>query len=140
MSEFPYWADNWFATSQVKKNFAHLRQRVAQSGVEHSADLRCVLESIDQLETDIGRTLLKLHALVDLLVEKQLVDIAELAAKAVELDTLDGQADGVLHPAIFRTDAEQRRSTSTAVYLQRLEKQTVSPKEFLADLETREPS
>jgi hypothetical protein len=137
MAEFPYWADNWFATHQIKKNFANLRQRVTESRADSVADLRSVLESVDQLETDIGRTLLKLHALVDVLVEKGIVQNEELAAKARELDTLDGQQDGILHPAIFRTNAEQQKTPSTRVYLQRLEQQTVSPKEFLSQLESQ---
>jgi hypothetical protein len=62
----------------------------------------------------------------------------ELAAKARELDGLDGETDGVLHPAVFRTEAEQRRTLSPRAYLIAMEKQATSPKEFLANLEAED--
>ena len=135
MIEYPYWADNWFATYQIKKNFASLRKQVTETRKDSADDVRNLLEAVDQLEIDIGRTLLKVHSLVDVLVEKGILSSEELAVKARELDMLDGQQNGILHPAIFRPDVEQQRTPSTRIYLQRLEQHAVSPKEFLAQLE-----
>ncbi len=86
----------------------------------------------------MGRVLLKLHALVEVLEQKGLVAADELLAKARELDAADGEQDGVLNPALFRTEEEQRRHVSPRAYLIELEKNAVSPKEFLANLEDRD--
>jgi hypothetical protein len=138
MAKFPYWADNWFATQEIERQFSHLRSQVQKVGSEAAVDLRSVLASIDQCEVDLGRALLKLHALVDVLVDKGLVTADELAAKAQELDELDGESDGILHPTVFRTEEERARTPSPRAFLIALEKRTVSPKAFLAQLERGE--
>jgi hypothetical protein len=65
MAEFPYWTDNWFATRAIKKKFDHLKEQVHDARAESVGDLRSIFSAIDQLEVDIGRTLLKLHAIAD---------------------------------------------------------------------------
>jgi hypothetical protein len=139
MARFPYWADNWFATREIRKQFSHLREQVHKVDSEAAVDLRSVLASIDQCEVDLGRALLKLHAVVDVLIDKGLVTADELAAKAQELDAMDGETDGILHPAIFRTAEERERTPSPRAFLIALEKQPTNPKAFLAQLERGEP-
>ena len=138
MAEFPYWADNWFATREIKRQFGSLKDQVRDASVESAADLRTLLSAIDQVETDVGRALLKIHAIAEVLVEKGLVTSEDLAAKAQELDGLDGETDGVLHPSVFRTEAEQQRTLSPRAYLIAMEKEAVTPKEFLANLEAED--
>jgi len=138
MSQYPYWADNWFATREIKRQFDRLKGQLRDARSDSAADLRSVLAAIDQLEVDVGRVLLKLHAVVDVLVDKGLVAADQLAAKAQELDGMDGQSDGILHPSLFRTPEEQARAPSPRAFLIALEKQTESPKEFLAQLEQDE--
>ncbi len=138
MDNFPYWADNWFATHEIKKRFDRLKKQVRDARTDSVGDLRSVLAAIDQLEVDIGRTLLKLHAVSDVLVEKGLVTSEELAEKARELDSLDGQSDGILSPSLFRTEEEQKRAPSPRAFLIELEVKTPSPKDFLAQLEDKD--
>jgi len=138
MSDIPYWTDNWFATHEIKKNFSRLKQQVRDARQDSASDLRTVLAGIDQLEVDVGRTLLKLHAIVDVLNEKGIVTTEELASRARDLDAMDGAPDGILHPSLFRTAEERNRTPSPRAFLIELEKQTTSPKEFLAQLEKKD--
>lgn len=138
MTEFPYWAENWFATHEIKDRFGRLRQQVREAREESANDLRSILSAIDQLEVDVGRALLKVQAIVDVLEQKGLVTTEELASKAHELDALDGEMDGILHPSVFRTDEERARTPSPRAFLIAMEKETTTPKEFLAGLEKRD--
>ena len=130
-----YWSENWFAHHVIKKNFSRLREEVSEARFESADDLRYVLSIIHQLETDLGRALLKVHSIADLLVDKGLVTNEELAGKAAELDAMDGNTDGMLHPMVFRTDQEHEETPSTRAYLIWAEKSVIAPDEFLADLE-----
>ena len=130
-----YWSENWFTHPVIKKNFHRLREEVSEARFESAEDLRYVLSIIHQFEKDLGRTLLKLQAVVDILVEKGIVNEEELAAKAQEVDSLDGESDGILHPSIFRTQQEHESVPSARAYLIGLEKDAVTPREFLASLE-----
>ena len=135
MADFPYWADNWFATREIKKNFARLKDQVRDARRESAHDLRSIMSAIDQLEVDVGRALLKLHAIVEVLESKGILTTEELAAKAGELDAMDGNSDGILHPSLFRTQEERDRTPSPRAFLIQLEKESVTPSEFLAELE-----
>ena len=69
-----YWDErNWFTDAEIKKQFDFIRNQAVQVGDERSANLRYLLSSIDQLERDIGRGLLKVHAIVDVLIENCLL-------------------------------------------------------------------
>ncbi len=114
MAELPYWAQNWFATHEIKNRFQRLKHQVQDAREESASDLRSILSVIDQLEVDVGRALLKVQAIVDVLEQKGVVTTEELAAKANDLDALDGEMDGILHPAVFRTKQEQARTPSKA--------------------------
>ena len=138
MAHKVYWSDNWFRAHHIDKQVERLKKKVLDAREDSGADLRNILAAIDQLEVDIGRTLLKVQAIVHVLEEKGLVTTDELAAKAAELDEMDGKADGILHPAVFRTEEEHQRAPSPRAFLIALEKDTISPREFLADLEQRD--
>jgi hypothetical protein len=118
---------------------ADVRKSLLDARRESGHDLRTVFSAIDQLEVDIGRVLLKVHSLVEILQEKGVVTRDELTAKARTLDELDGHADGVLHPMVFRTEEEKNASLSARAFLVELEKENIpSPKEFLAQLERQD--
>lgn len=140
MSHKVYWSDNWFRAHHIDKQIDRLKHKVLDARDDAGADLRSILAAIDQLEVDIGRTLLKVQAIVAVLEEKGLVATDELASKAAELDAIDGKQDGILHPAVFRTEEEQQRAPSPRAFLIALEKETVSPREFLAELEQQDQS
>ena len=138
MTELPYWAQNWFATHEIKNRFQKLKHQVQDAREESASDLRSILSVIDQLEVDVGRALLKVQAIVDVLEQKGVVTTEELAAKANDLDALDGEMDGILHPSVFRTKQEQARTPSPRAFLIAMEKETSTPKEFLARLEQKD--
>ena len=135
-----YWDErNWFTDAEIKKQFDFIRNQAVQVGDERSANLRYLLSSIDQLERDIGRGLLKVHAIVDVLIEKGIVTDEELADRATVLDQLDGERDGALNPSVFRTEIERTNTPPPRVFMAQLE--TGDPlqttEEFLADLESQ---
>ncbi len=140
MDHNSYWVDDHFSTREVFKRLDQLKTRAGDVQTESGADLRSILLMIDQLETDIGRALLKLHAVCDMLLQKGLLTAEDLMEKAVELDASDGQEDGVLHPSLFRTPEEHNTTLSPRMFLIELEKSpsVKSPKEFLSELETGE--
>lgn len=138
MSDFS-WSESW-RIQKLRDDVERLRTRVKSDSFSSAEDLRSVLASIDQLEVDLGRSLLKIHTLSEVLQAKGIVTAEELAAKSAELDALDGHADGGLHPSLFRTDEECRRTPSPRAFLVALEKEDlrVNPKDFLRQLEERE--
>lgn len=113
----------------------HQVRRLKEARVGDGNDLRYIYDMLDQLEVDIGRSLLLLHSLAEVCVAKGLVTHEELNEEAERLDRLDGNLDGTLDVALFRTPQERQRTPSTKAMLHQLEKGHVSPQEFLADLE-----
>ncbi|MCA9069669.1 MAG: hypothetical protein KDA84_12130 [Planctomycetaceae bacterium] len=138
MSSEPYWNENFFANAQIHRRFKRLRETVREAQFESASDLRTLMTAIEQVEIDVGRALLKLHALAEVLEEKGVINSDELAQKADELDGLDGREDGVLHPVLFRTEEEQNRLLSPRAFLLAAEKTVETPTEFLARLEQSE--
>ena len=138
MSHEPYWSHNYFALGQVRGQFDRLKNAVREAQFESASDLRTIFAAIEQVEVDVGRALLKLHALMEVLEEKGLINGDELAQKAEELDGMDGNQDGALHPVIFRTEEEQNRLLSPRAFLLAAEKVVETPMEFLARLEKEE--
>lgn len=127
-----------FSAHGLRKSIDKLRTQIDASRQTSGRSRRTLHATIDQLEVDIGRTLLKVHAITELLIDKGVVSAEELAAKAKEIDALDGAVDGALHPALFRTDAENEAIEPD--FLTSLEKQDLNtnPKDFLAQLEKEE--
>lgn len=136
MNENHYWSEDHFSRHRIHERFHSLRDEVRQARMDSGADMRTVYSLLDQLETDIGRVILKVHAISDVLLEKGLVTTDELSAKAHDLDMLDGHSDGKIHPSVFRTEREQNQILSPRAFLLNLEKEdVVTPKGFLAQLE-----
>lgn len=135
MSTEPYWNENFFANAQIHRQFKRLRETVREAQFESASDLRTIFAAIEQVEVDVGRALLKVHALTEVLEEKGIVTSEELAQKADALDGLDGRDDGVLHPVLFRTEEERNRLLSPRAFLLAAEKTVETPTEFLARLE-----
>ena len=136
MNDNHYWSEDHFSRHRIHERFHSLRDEVRQARMDSGADMRTVYSLLDQLETDIGRVILKVHAISDVLLEKGVVTTEELSAKARDLDLLDGHSDGKIHPAVFRTEKEQNQILSPRAFLLGLEKEdVVTPKGFLAKLE-----
>jgi hypothetical protein len=131
------WFD-WTPQFVLAQRIRDLREKVNEARADSVGDLRSILSAIDQLEVDIGRVLLRVHALADVLIEKGLISAEEMSAKAREIDGLDGEMDGTLHPSLFRTPEERDRAYSPRAFLAALEKETTSPKAFLRELEARD--
>ena len=139
MNDNHYWSEDHFSRHRIHERFHSLRDEVRQARMDSGADMRTVYSLLDQLETDIGRVILKVHAISDVLLDKGLVTTEELSAKARDLDLLDGQSDGKIHPSVFRTEQEQNKILSPRAFLLNLEKEdVVTPKGFLAQLEEEE--
>ena len=139
MNDKHYWSEDHFARHRISEGFRKIRDEVRQTRMDNGADMRTVYSLLDQLETDIGRVLLKVHAISDVLLEKGVLNSAELAAKAKDLDLLDGESDGKIHPSVFRTEQEQDCILSPRAFLLHLEKEdVVTPRGFLAQLEEDE--
>lgn len=130
-----YYSDDWLSRQAIYDRLDKLKEQIASSRQSTGQARRSQLDTLHQLEVDIGRTLLKVHAITELLVEKGVVSQQELAAKANELDGLDGARNGMLHPSLFRTDAENEAIEPD--FLTALERKdlTSDPKDFLARLE-----
>ena len=65
-----------------------------------SQDLKVesVQQRLDETERQLGRTMLAVEALFEILVEKGLVTTAELFARIDEIDLRDGKMDGKISP------------------------------------------
>lgn len=86
-----------------------------------------LIDRIDQLEDDLGRTLLLVQTLAELCVAKGLLTREEIAKMADRVDRADGVKDGRLDPEMLRPKrtAEEER------------KAEVSPEEHHRNLEER---
>ncbi len=59
-------------------------------------------ERMSQLEDDLARTHLLIHALVEACVDKGILTREQITRACTRLDLLDGVADGKLDPAVIR--------------------------------------
>jgi hypothetical protein len=112
------------------------RMRSMRSSSARSAgDAR---ERVEELEDDLGRLTLLVHALAEACVRKGVLSRDEIAAVADDIDLLDGCADGKLAPSSLRDPDSRRESRpqSPEEHLRQLEKRDPqSPGEFLSNLE-----
>jgi hypothetical protein len=106
--------------------------------VQSGASRAKLLDRVDELEDDLCRMSLLVHALTEACIKKGVLTREEISAMAQQVDLLDGQADGKLDPAALDSSREPRaeRHRTPGEHLQQLEKQgQQTPREFLADLE-----
>jgi hypothetical protein len=117
--------------NRLDERLRHRRMSEARSGAEQR-------RRIDELEDDLGRLTLLVHALAEACVRKGMLTRPEIAALVDELDLLDGRADGKLDlPAPGEPgEARPQRPATPEGYLHELEKgDAQTPDEFLADLQ-----
>jgi len=63
-------------------------------------------ERLEQLEDDLARTHLLIHALVEACLSKGVLTREQISEACARLDLLDGVADGKLDPAVLRPKKE----------------------------------
>jgi multidrug resistance efflux pump len=134
--EDTFWPNTHQQIRDLRNKISDVRRRASER--DHGA-----YAAIEQLETDVGRALLRLHSVIAVLMEKGVISQEEIETKSRELDSLDGEIDGALHPSYFRTAAENNRQLTTGEFLQKLQSANIeSPKhetkQFLARLEGQE--
>ena len=116
---------HWGAYS-VSKYFANEHRKLIDERMrrwrERANDPRIALvDRVRDLEDDLGRALLLLHALTETCLRAGVMSSEQLAAIASELDKADGLADGKLDPASLRPQSEPAQQLSPEEYLRRLE-------------------
>jgi len=104
------------------------RQRMARKGRRMADGQQAVEGRLDEVEVDLGRTLMLTMAVNQILVRKGFLTPAEIARVAGDLDMADGIADGKLDPAVVRP--HESASPSSAA----------TPEEFLRRLERKDTS
>ncbi len=110
----------------ISKYFAKEHRKVIDQRMrrwrERANDPRIALvDRVRDLEDDLGRALLLLHALTETCIRAGVMTPEQLAEIAAELDSSDGVADGKLDPAALRPEREQSPEVSPEEYLRRLE-------------------
>jgi hypothetical protein len=124
------------------REFDALNARLERMRRSASATRIQANDRIADLEDDLARTTLLVHALAEVCVRKGLLTREEIAEIAEQIDLLDGQVDGKLDPATQRPPEDPDaapRQIGPHEYLGKLERNdsgAVSPREFLEDLET----
>jgi hypothetical protein len=93
-------AGSWDFLRNSKKLDAKLRA-VRHSGFSPERELR---DRVEELEDDLGRALLLLHAVCEASLSKGLFTQSELDRFIEAIDVSDGRADGKLDPATQRPD------------------------------------
>jgi hypothetical protein len=112
-----YAISNYFA-----KEHGELIDRRMRRWRERANDPRIALvDRVRDLEDDLGRALLLLHALTETCLRAGVMSPEQLSQIAAELDKSDGVEDGRLDPATLRPEQDTPPDTSTEEYLRRLE-------------------
>jgi hypothetical protein len=125
---------DYYTAKELDRIDDHLRR--IRSSTARSAG--AVHDRTEELEDDLGRLTLLVHALAEACVRKGVLSREEISAMASEIDLLDGCADGKLAPSTFRDPDQQRekRPPSPEEHLRRLERRDhQGPGEFLSNLE-----
>jgi hypothetical protein len=134
MSWTRYFLHDYFTAKELDRIDHNLR-RLRSSRARSDSELR---DRIDELEDDLARLTLLVHAMAETCVRKGLLSRKEISRMADELDLLDGCADGKLDPGALPGARRRERTgpVSPEEHLRNLEKREPrSPGEFLSDLE-----
>ena len=102
------------------------RHRVERKARRAGAEQQMVEARLDEVEADLGRTLLLTMSVNHLLMRHGVLTAAELDEVARDVDLADGVADGKLNPAVVRPRAATPSSADT-------------PEDFLRQLEREGP-
>jgi hypothetical protein len=126
-----YLLHDYYTAKELDRIDDHMR-RIRSSSTRSAGDAR---ERIEELEDDLGRLTLLVHAMAEACVRKGVLSRDEIMAVADEIDLLDGTADGKLAVR----DPDQQRETGPQrpeEHLRQLEKREhQTPGEFLSNLE-----
>jgi hypothetical protein len=98
------------------------RQRMQRKARRAGAEQEMTEARLDEVEADLGRTVLLAMTVNHLLQQKGVLTEAEIDWVAREVDVLDGIADGKLNPAVVRPKTAAKPMAKT-------------PEEFLRQLE-----
>ncbi|HYW79607.1 MAG TPA: hypothetical protein VE890_08520 [Thermoguttaceae bacterium] len=82
---------------------SRLRHRDADAHTSENTAAR-----VEQLEGDLARAVLLIHALTEACLERGVFTREEIAQAAAEIDLLDGVADGKLDPATVRPKEKRK--------------------------------
>jgi hypothetical protein len=120
MSWTRYLFHDYFTAKELNRidAAAERRRRITSS---ERTDLRRLCS---ELEDDLGRLALLVHALAEVCVRKGVLTREEITAMMAEVDMLDGVADGKLDPNALRPKDERP-------------KRPARPEDFFRDLESR---
>ena len=131
------WTRYMFHDFYTAKEFNRMDDRLRRMRMQSGASRANLLDRVDELEDDLCRMSLILHAVVEASVNKGVLTREEISDMVEQIDLLDGQADGKLDPAALDPSREARaaRQLSTEEHLNRLEKEAQTPGEFLSNLE-----
>lgn len=110
-----------FLTAREFNRMDEAAERRRRIGSAERTDIR---RQCDDLEDDLGRMALLVHALTEACIRKGTVTREEIAAVAAEVDLLDGVQDGRLDPGALRGEDEPPKRSGR-------------PEDFLRDLESR---
>ncbi len=129
-----YLLHDYYTAKELDRIDERMR-RIRSSNARSAGDAR---ERIEELEDDLGRLSLLVHALAEACVRQGVLSREQITSIADEIDLLDGCADGKLAPSSLR-DPDERRPTRPQrpeEHLRQLEKgDHQSPGEFLSNLE-----
>ena len=134
MSWTRYLLHDFFTAHELNR----IDERFRRSRTASASTRAGMYDRIDELEDDLGRATLIVHALAEACVRKGLLTREEIAAMVNEVDLRDGKSDGKLDSTALRPPRAEhaRRPMSPEQHLHELEKQDESsPGDFLADLE-----
>ncbi|MCH2123755.1 MAG: hypothetical protein MK165_03125 [Pirellulaceae bacterium] len=134
MSVLRYLNHDWWQTQEIERCEQEMRDLRRKSSRQRAT----LHDEIDEVNDDLARTVLLLHALVQACLRKGLLTREDITAVATELDLKDGVQDGKLNPQLARPPQERAsdRPPSVEGHLHELEKQNLdSPEDFLRDLE-----
>ena len=98
------------------------RRRMERKARRAGAGQRMVEARLDEVEADLGRTVLLTMTVNQLLLQKGVLTEAEIDWVARHMDLADGVADGRLDPAVVRPQTATRQAAET-------------PEDFLRQLE-----
>ena len=117
-----YSINKYFGNRQretIDQKLKRYRKRTSDSRIE-------LVDRMDQLEDDLGRTLLLVHALAESCIAKGVLSREEIAQMGKKVDLADGVADGKLDPERVRPKKSKQAppAATPEEHLRRLEEES----------------
>jgi len=119
---------HYFMQKERKRIDALLRRqrsRLARKARRVARDEQALSQQVDEVEADLGRTLLLAFSVNRLLVRKKIVSPQDVMRIARDVDRRDGQADGRADPALMRppNEAAKQPPPTPGAFLRQLERE-----------------